>query len=311
MVAGEVAAAVLLLCGAGLLLRTLLALEDFDPGIARRRSLLTLDFSVPLPNPGRRSGPYRDGDGRVRVSTTKPGAESAHCRACGASDGRARCRWRGRVGPHAISDRRRSASPRGDRPIADLLGGGQLRATFDARYSAAISGRALHGARYRRRHARLPCQRGVRAPLPRGRNPIGVRVGVRGMNAGSQSAGVGRSSVLSRRSDSGRTARRTTGHRSMCHSHSIPATDRRRLSFNRQTARSWRFWRRDPRGRRANRQRATGGSVRTLDEIGEHATSAPHDSEPCSSATSRRSRLSSRWSASSASDRYSVRAAHA
>jgi putative ABC transport system permease protein len=50
IVAGEVAAAVLLLCGAGLLLRTLLVLGDHDPGYrANGDSVLTLDFSLPPP----------------------------------------------------------------------------------------------------------------------------------------------------------------------------------------------------------------------------------------------------------------------
>ena len=48
LVAGEVAAAVLLLCGAGLLLRTLLVLGSFDTGYrADGDSVLTLDFSLP------------------------------------------------------------------------------------------------------------------------------------------------------------------------------------------------------------------------------------------------------------------------
>jgi len=55
VVAGEVAAAVLLLCGAGLLLRTLLILGSFDPGYrADGDSVLTLDFSLPRPKPGTR-----------------------------------------------------------------------------------------------------------------------------------------------------------------------------------------------------------------------------------------------------------------
>lgn len=54
LVAGEVAAAVLLLCGAGLLLRTLLAIDAFEQGYrADRDSVLTLDFSVPT-GPGSR-----------------------------------------------------------------------------------------------------------------------------------------------------------------------------------------------------------------------------------------------------------------
>jgi putative ABC transport system permease protein len=55
VVAGEVAAAVLLLCGAGLLLRTLLVLGDHDPGYrADGDSVLTLDFSLPVPKAGTR-----------------------------------------------------------------------------------------------------------------------------------------------------------------------------------------------------------------------------------------------------------------
>jgi putative ABC transport system permease protein len=48
LASGEVAAAVLLLCGAGLLLRTMLVLGSFDAGYrADGNSVLTLDFSVP------------------------------------------------------------------------------------------------------------------------------------------------------------------------------------------------------------------------------------------------------------------------
>jgi putative ABC transport system permease protein len=55
VVAGEVAAAVLLLCGAGLLLRTMLVLSGFDPGYrADGDSVLTLDFSLPGPEKGTR-----------------------------------------------------------------------------------------------------------------------------------------------------------------------------------------------------------------------------------------------------------------
>jgi putative ABC transport system permease protein len=47
LVSGEVAAAVVLLCGAGLLLQTVLTLVSGDPGYrARSESVLTLDFSV-------------------------------------------------------------------------------------------------------------------------------------------------------------------------------------------------------------------------------------------------------------------------
>jgi putative ABC transport system permease protein len=53
LVAGEVAAAVLLLCGAGLLLRTLLVLDRFDTGYrADGDGVLTLDFTLPAPRSG-------------------------------------------------------------------------------------------------------------------------------------------------------------------------------------------------------------------------------------------------------------------
>jgi putative ABC transport system permease protein len=55
LVAGEVACAVVLLCGAGLLLRTLAALDTFDPGYrVDSDSVLTLDFSLPGPRAGTR-----------------------------------------------------------------------------------------------------------------------------------------------------------------------------------------------------------------------------------------------------------------
>jgi putative ABC transport system permease protein len=53
LVGGEVAAAVLLLCGAGLLLRTLLVLGTAEPGYrADGDTVMTLDFSLPQVRPG-------------------------------------------------------------------------------------------------------------------------------------------------------------------------------------------------------------------------------------------------------------------
>jgi putative ABC transport system permease protein len=55
LVAGEITVAVVLLCGAGLLLRTLFVLDSFDPGYkADGDSVLTLDFSLPPPRAGTR-----------------------------------------------------------------------------------------------------------------------------------------------------------------------------------------------------------------------------------------------------------------
>ena len=55
IVAGEVAVAVVVLCGAGLLLRTLLVLDGFDSGYgAQRERLLSVNVSVPALTPGTR-----------------------------------------------------------------------------------------------------------------------------------------------------------------------------------------------------------------------------------------------------------------
>jgi putative ABC transport system permease protein len=55
IVAGEVAVAVVVLCGAGLLLRTLLVLDSFDSGFgAQRERLLSVSLSVPGLTPGSR-----------------------------------------------------------------------------------------------------------------------------------------------------------------------------------------------------------------------------------------------------------------
>ncbi len=57
LAAAQVASAVLLLCGAGLLLRTLLVLDTLESGYrADGDSVLTLDFSVPAPGPGAAEG---------------------------------------------------------------------------------------------------------------------------------------------------------------------------------------------------------------------------------------------------------------
>ncbi|HVQ16065.1 MAG TPA: ADOP family duplicated permease [Vicinamibacterales bacterium] len=82
LVVGEVAVAVVVLCGAGLLLRTLLVLDGFDAGYsANRERLLSLVLSVPALTPGSRY-PTRESllqfyeavDGEVR---TIPGVRTA------------------------------------------------------------------------------------------------------------------------------------------------------------------------------------------------------------------------------------------
>ncbi len=55
LVAAEIAAAVIVLCGAGLLLRTLLILDGFDQGYrANREDIITAELSIPSQRPGTR-----------------------------------------------------------------------------------------------------------------------------------------------------------------------------------------------------------------------------------------------------------------
>jgi putative ABC transport system permease protein len=64
LVSVQVAAAVLVLCGAGLLLRTLVALQNMDSG-ARATQVLTGVISLPFPNPGA-PAPYPTADAALR-----------------------------------------------------------------------------------------------------------------------------------------------------------------------------------------------------------------------------------------------------
>ena len=121
LVSGEVAAAVVLLCGAGLLLQTLLKLVGGDTGYrATSESVLTLDFSVPT---GRTHGiqPRK----RSHSSTTRWVATSARCPRCAASAGRRACRtarasWvGGRSRSSAIRRSRRAIDRRAEYTTAD------------------------------------------------------------------------------------------------------------------------------------------------------------------------------------------------
>jgi putative ABC transport system permease protein len=80
LVVGEVATAVLLLCGAGLLLRTLLAIESVESGYGAD-NVLTMSVSVPVPTAGSRY-PTEDAvrqfhDGIERDVAALPGVKSA------------------------------------------------------------------------------------------------------------------------------------------------------------------------------------------------------------------------------------------
>ena len=80
----QVAVSVLLLCGAGLLLRTLFVLEDVESG-SRASDVLTMEVTLPFANPGLPSpGPYATETGRAnfydaveREVSALPGVRSA------------------------------------------------------------------------------------------------------------------------------------------------------------------------------------------------------------------------------------------
>ena len=72
---GQVAVAVFLLCGAGLLLRTLLALEGVDPG-ARSRDLLTMVVSVGAPGQDSAESTWRRFDAFKREVEQVPGVRA-------------------------------------------------------------------------------------------------------------------------------------------------------------------------------------------------------------------------------------------
>jgi putative ABC transport system permease protein len=180
VVAGEVAAAVLLLCGAGLLLRTLLALGNHDPGYrADSDSVLTLDFSLPTPGPGTR---YADGlsllqfyDDAGRQISSLPGVTSIGW-ATSLPYGNAE------IGPQRFAIVGDPIVPPGDRPIADFQ-------AADPGYFATLGLPAVSGRSFTERDTRdstpvcLVSEAFVRQHLA-GKNPIGVRVGIDPLFAG-------------------------------------------------------------------------------------------------------------------------------
>jgi putative ABC transport system permease protein len=179
----QVAVSVLLLCGAGLLLRTLLVLEDVDSG-SRATNVLTMEVSVPFANPGLPNpGPYATETGRANFY-------DAVERDVSALPGVKRAGWGGALPldgswiamPAQIEGD--PPQPEGLRPLAfyELVSAPYFR-TLDI---PLLSGRHFDG---RDVAAGAPVcivdEAFVRRYL-RGRDPIGARVVVRGMNTGGR-----------------------------------------------------------------------------------------------------------------------------
>jgi putative ABC transport system permease protein len=172
IVAGEVAVAVVVLCGAGVLLRTLLVLDGFDPGYAAQRErLLTVNVSVPALTPGSRY-PTRESllqfydavDRSVRSISSVRSAGWASTLPLGGSQ----------IGRQAFDVVGAPAPPDGVRPQADL----QVVSPgyFDTLDLAIVSGRAFtDDDRSGTAPVCIVNEAFARRHFP-GRNPIGERI---------------------------------------------------------------------------------------------------------------------------------------
>jgi putative ABC transport system permease protein len=179
----QVAVSVLLLCGAGLLLRTLFVLEDVDSG-SRATNVLSMEVSVPFANPGLPNpGPYATEAGRAnfydaveREVAALPGVKSAAWGGALPLDGA----W---IGMAAQVDGD-SPQPEGLRPVVsyELVSASYFRTLdipllvgrqFDGHDTAASAPVCIVDEAF------------VRLRL-RGRDPIGARVVIRGMNSGGR-----------------------------------------------------------------------------------------------------------------------------
>ena len=172
LVSGEVAAAVLLLCGAGLLLQTLLRLVGGDTGYrAASESVLTLDFSVPTgkdsryPTAGsghavlRRGGARRQraARGAARRLGVEPAVRHQRARAVGVRDRRRSARSRRAIGrPRSTRRPIPGTSQTLDLPIVSGRG-------FNERDTLRSLPVCLVNEAFVRRHFK-------------GRNPIGARL---------------------------------------------------------------------------------------------------------------------------------------
>jgi putative ABC transport system permease protein len=179
----QIAVSVLLLCGAGLLLRTLFVLEDVDSG-SRATNVLSMEVSVPFANPGLPNpGPYATEAGRAtfydaveREVAALPGVKSAAWGGALPLDGA----WIG-MAAQVEGD---SPQPEGLRPVVsyELVSASYFR-TLDI---PLLAGRHFDGHDIA---ASAPVcivdETFVRLRL-RGRNPIGARVVIRGMNSGGR-----------------------------------------------------------------------------------------------------------------------------
>jgi len=171
LVSGEVAAAVLLLCGAGLFLRTLLVLVNVDPGYrANASSVMTLDFSLDYgPNQ-----PYKTLDSLLQFYDSV--AREVEARPEVASVGWSSSLPYGTTefGPFAIDVVGDPPLPRDGRPVADL-------AVATDGYFKTLDLPIVAGRRFTERDsdaAPMVCivnEAFVKQVL-RGRNPLGVRI---------------------------------------------------------------------------------------------------------------------------------------
>ena len=179
----QVAVSVLLLCGAGLLLRTLFVLEGVDSG-SRANDALTMEVTVPFANPGLPSpGPYVAEAGRAnfydaveREVAALPEVRSAAWGGALPLDGR----WIAM--PMEIAGG--PSQPEGLRPVAsyELVSPSYFRTLdiplllgrhFDSRDIPTGIPVCIVDEAFVRLHVR-------------GRDPIGTRVVVRGMNSGGR-----------------------------------------------------------------------------------------------------------------------------
>ena len=205
---GEVATAVLLLFGAGLLLRTLIAVDSFDRGY--RAESVAVDAG--------RSAGLEVSDAGVAAAVLRPGrsAKSAPSRAC------ADVAWTSSLPLDASTTATLSFEIVGDPPLrrraaADhRLPGRQPDLFLDARPADRRRTR-VRPPRHARQRRRLHRQRGVRPRRSDGRSPIGLRVALRAALAPQASRTCARSSASRGRSRAGRTSRRTSC-RSTCRS---------------------------------------------------------------------------------------------